>query len=61
MSDGTAIISSITVMGDDGKVLGPFAVGSGLTVLPFELTTRTLKISAARSTGGSRAGRGRRP
>jgi hypothetical protein len=53
MSDGTAIINSITVMGDDGKVLGPFDVKSGLTILPFTLKTRTLKISAAKTTGGN--------
>lgn len=53
MTDGTAIIKSITITGDDGKVLGPFPVGSGLTVLPLDLKTRTLKISAAKTTGGN--------
>lgn len=53
MSDGTAIIKAITVTGDDGKVLGPFPVGTGLTVLPFALTTRTLRIAAAQTTGGN--------
>jgi hypothetical protein len=53
MSDGTAIMKSITVTGDDGKVLGPFPVGSGLTIIPLHLTTKTLKISAAKTTGGN--------
>lgn len=53
MSDGTAIMRSITIMGDDGKLLGPFPVDLGLTIIPFTLKTRTLKISAAKTTGGN--------
>jgi hypothetical protein len=53
MSDGTAIMKSITIMGDDGKVLGPFPLGAGLTIIPFTLKTKTLKISAAKTTGGN--------
>jgi hypothetical protein len=53
MSDGTSIMKSITVQGDDGKVFGPFPVGAGLTIIPLSLTTKTLKISAAKTTGGN--------
>jgi len=44
-----AIMRSITIMGDDGKLLGPFPVDLGLTIIPFTLKTRTLKISAAKT------------
>jgi len=53
MSDGTSIMKSITITGDDGTVLGPFPVGAGLTIIPLHLKTKTLKISAAKTTGGN--------
>ena len=54
MSDGTAIINTFTVTGDDGKVRGPYSVSaSGLTVIPLTLRTRTLRFDAAKTTGGN--------
>lgn len=53
MSDGTAIIESFTVTGDDGKTHGPYSLNSGLTVIKLKLRTRTLRFDAEKTTGGN--------
>lgn len=53
MSDGTAIINSFTVTGDDGKTHGPYALGEGLTIVDLKLSTRTLRFDAVKTTGGN--------
>ena len=53
MSDGTAIIESFTVTGDDGKTHGPYSLNSGLTVIKLKLRTRTLRFDAVKTTGGN--------
>jgi hypothetical protein len=51
MSDGTAIIKSFTVTGDDGKTHGPYSLDAGLTVVELKLSTRTLRFDAVKTTG----------
>jgi hypothetical protein len=53
MADGTAIIQTFTVTGDDGKTRGPFTLGAGLTAIKLELRTRTLRFDAVKTTGGN--------
>jgi hypothetical protein len=53
MSDGTAIIKSFTVTGDDGKTHGPYTLEAGLTVIDLKLSTRTLRFDAVKTTGGN--------
>ncbi len=53
MADGTAIINTFTVTGDDGKVHGPYSLGRGLTVIDLKLKTRTLRFDAVKTTGGN--------
>lgn len=53
LGDGTAVIRSVTVMGDDGKVHGPYRLGMGVTVIDLALTTRTLRFEAVETTGGN--------
>jgi hypothetical protein len=53
LGDGTAIIRSITVTGDDGKAHGPYRLGMGVTVINLKLTTRMLRFDAVSTTGGN--------
>lgn len=53
MSDGSAIIETFQVIGDDGKKHGPYSLTSGLTVVKLKLRTRTLRFEAVKTTGGN--------